>query len=161
MRAAGATAGGRGGVHQQSVARRRGGGRCRHHALDRADQSAGPAGYFLTRVEHAADIVGKVGSPNLRIQFDFYHAQIVGGDLIRRFEAHLPLVGHVQIAAVPSRCEPDEGEVNYPEIFAALDRLGYAGFVGCEYRPRGRTEDGLAWARPYGIARREPGAGRV
>ncbi len=119
------------------------------------------AGYFLTRVEHAADIVGKVGSPSLRIQFDFYHAQIVGGDLIRRFEAHLPLVGHVQIAAVPTRCEPDEGEVNYPEIFAALDRLGYAGFVGCEYRPRGRTEDGLAWARPYGIARREPGAGRV
>ena len=108
-------------------------------------------GYFLNRVEHAADIVGKVGAPNLRIQFDFYHAQIVGGDLLRRFETHLPLIGHVQIAGVPARREPDEGEVNYPEIFAALDRLGYAGFVGCEYRPRGRTEDGLAWARPYGI----------
>jgi 2-dehydrotetronate isomerase len=107
--------------------------------------------YFLNRVEHAADIVAKVGAPNLRIQFDFYHAQIVGGDLIRRFEAHLPSIGHVQIAGVPMRREPDEGEVNYPEIFAALDRLGYAGFVGCEYRPRGRTEDGLAWARPYGI----------
>ena len=110
--------------------------------------------YFLSRVEHAAAIVSKVGSANLRIQFDFYHAQIVGGDLIRRFEAHLPLVGHVQIAGVPSRREPDEGEVNYPEIFAALDRLGYAGFVGCEYRPRGRTEDGLGWARPYGIVPR-------
>ena len=109
-------------------------------------------GYFLNRVEHAADIVGKVGAPNLRIQFDFYHAQIVGGDLIRRLEAHLPLIGHVQVAGVPQRREPDEGEVNYPEIFAALDRLGYAGFVGCEYRPRGRTEDGLAWARPYGVA---------
>jgi hydroxypyruvate isomerase len=111
-------------------------------------------GYFLTRVEHAADIIGKVGAGNLRIQFDFYHVQIVGGDLIRRFEIHLPFIGHVQIAAVPSRREPDEGEVNYPEIFAALDRLGYGGFVGCEYRPRGRTEEGLGWARPYGVVPR-------
>jgi len=110
--------------------------------------------YFLNRVEHAADIVAKVGAANLRIQFDFYHAQIVGGDLLRRFQAHLPLIGHVQIAAVPSRREPDEGEVNYPEIFSALDRLGYAGFVGCEYRPRARTDDGLVWARPYGIVPR-------
>jgi 2-dehydrotetronate isomerase len=107
--------------------------------------------YFLTRVEQAADIVAKVERPNLRIQFDFYHAQIVGGDLIRRLEKHFPLVGHVQIAAVPSRQEPDEGEVNYPEIFAALDRLGYRNWIGCEYRPRGRTEDGLGWARGYGV----------
>jgi 2-dehydrotetronate isomerase len=107
--------------------------------------------FFLNRVEHAADIVGKVGAGNLRIQFDFYHVQIVSGDLLRRFEAHLPLIGHVQVASVPRRHEPDEGEVNYPEIFAALDRLDYAGFVGCEYRPRGRTEDGLGWARRYGI----------
>jgi 2-dehydrotetronate isomerase len=107
--------------------------------------------YFLTRAEQAADIIAKVERPNVRIQFDFYHAQIVGGDLIRRFEKHLPFVGHVQIAAVPSRCEPDEGEVNYPEIFATLDRLGYGKWVGCEYRPRARTEDGLGWARAYGI----------
>jgi 2-dehydrotetronate isomerase len=107
--------------------------------------------YFLTRAEQAADIIAKVERPNVRIQFDFYHAQIVGGDLIRRFEKHLPLVGHVQIAAVPSRQEPDEGEVNYPAIFAALDRLGYGGWIGCEYRPRGKTEDGLGWARGYGI----------
>ncbi|MGA9320968.1 MAG: TIM barrel protein [Xanthobacteraceae bacterium] len=110
--------------------------------------------YFLNRVEHAADIIAKVGASNLRIQFDFYHVQIVSGDLIRRFERHLPLIGHVQVAGVPLRREPDEGEVNYPEIFAALDRLGYAGLVGCEYRPRGRTEDGLVWARPYGIVPR-------
>jgi hydroxypyruvate isomerase len=107
--------------------------------------------YFLTRAEQAADIITKVERPNVRVQFDFYHAQIVGGDLIRRFEKHLPLVGHVQIAAVPSRQEPDEGEVNYPAIFAALDRLGYGGWVGCEYRPRGKTEDGLGWARGYGV----------
>jgi hydroxypyruvate isomerase len=107
--------------------------------------------YFLNRVEHAADIIGKVGRPNVKIQFDFYHVQIVSGDLIRRFERHLPLVGHVQIAAVPSRHEPDEGEVSYPAIFDAIDRAGYAGWIGCEYRPRGRTEDGLSWARPYGV----------
>ena len=107
--------------------------------------------YFLTRAEQAADIIAKVGRPNLRIQFDFYHAQIVAGDLITRFEKHLPVVGHVQIAAVPSRHEPDEGEVNYPAIFAALDRLGYDKWIGCEYRPRGKTEDGLGWARAYGV----------
>jgi len=107
--------------------------------------------YFLTRVEHAADIIAKVGRPNVKIQFDFYHVQIVSGDLIKRFEKHQPLVGHVQIAAVPSRHEPDEGEINYPEILAALDRLGWAGWVACEYRPRARTEDGLGWAKPFGI----------
>jgi 2-dehydrotetronate isomerase len=107
--------------------------------------------YFLTRLEHAADIIGRVGRDNVKIQFDFYHAQIVGGDLMRRFETFFPVVGHVQIAAVPSRCEPDEGEVNYPAIFTMLDRIGYAGWIGCEYRPRGKTEDGLGWASPYGL----------
>jgi hydroxypyruvate isomerase len=111
--------------------------------------------YFLTRAEHAAAIIARVERPNLRIQFDFYHAQIVGGDLIRRFEKQFPIVGHVQAAAVPSRHEPDEGEVNYPAIFAALDRLGYQGWVGAEYRPRGRTEDGLEWARAHGVVVRE------
>jgi hydroxypyruvate isomerase len=107
--------------------------------------------YFLTRVEHAADLVAKLGKPNVRIQFDFYHAQIVGGDLVRRFEQHLDAIGHAQIAAVPSRAEPDEGEVNFPAILAMLDAVGYKGWVGAEYRPRGRTEDGLAWAQPYGV----------
>jgi len=107
--------------------------------------------YFLARAEHAADVVAKVERSNVRIQFDFYHAQIVGGDLIKRFEKHFPFVGHVQIAAVPSRHEPDEGEVNYPAIFTELDRIGYRNWIGCEYRPRGRTEDGLGWAREFGI----------
>jgi hydroxypyruvate isomerase len=107
--------------------------------------------YFLSRAEHAADVIAKVERTNVRMQFDFYHAQIVGGDLIKRFEKHFPMVGHVQIAAVPSRHEPDEGEINYPEIFAALDRIGYRNWIGCEYRPRGKTEDGLGWAREYGI----------
>ncbi|MBX9826855.1 MAG: TIM barrel protein [Xanthobacteraceae bacterium] len=107
--------------------------------------------YFLSRVEQAADVIAKVGKPNVRIQFDFYHVQVMSGDLIRRFEAHLPLIGHVQIAAVPSRAEPDEGEVNYPGVFEALDKLGWSGWTACEYRPRARTEDGLGWGRRYGI----------
>jgi 2-dehydrotetronate isomerase len=108
-------------------------------------------GYFLSHVEHAADLVGKIGAPNVRVQFDFYHIQIVSGDLIKRFEKFQPVIGHVQIAAVPTRGEPDEGEINYPAVFDALERLGYGGYVGCEYKPRTRTEDGLGWANPYGI----------
>ena len=108
--------------------------------------------YFLSRVEHAADVIAKIGRPNVKIQFDFYHVQIMGGDLVTRFQKHLPLIGHVQIAAVPSRAEPDEGEINYPAVFETLDRLGWSGWTACEYRPRGRTEDGLGWARSLGIS---------
>src|SRR5437588_552181 len=101
--------------------------------------------------------VGVAAIPGREAEFAalFHQAQIVGGDLIRRFEKHLAVVGHVQVAAVPTRHEPDEGEVNYPAIFDSLDGLGYRGFVGAEYRPRGRTEDGLAWARPYGVQPRK------
>lgn len=107
--------------------------------------------YFLNRVEHAADIVAKAGKANIRIQFDFYHVQIVGGDLLHRLEQFLPVVGHLQCAAVPSRHEPDEGEINYAYVFEAVDRLGYRGWIGAEYRPRTRTEDGLGWAAKYGV----------
>jgi hydroxypyruvate isomerase len=107
--------------------------------------------YFLNHVEHAADVIAKVGQANVKMQFDFYHAQIVGGDLIRRLEKFMPVIGHLQCAAVPSRHEPDEGEINYPAVFEMVDRLGYLGWIGAEYRPRGCTEDGLAWARAYGI----------
>ncbi len=107
--------------------------------------------YFLNRVEHAADIIAKAGKANLRMQFDFYHAQIVGGDLLYRLEKYLVVIGHLQCAAVPSRHEPDEGEINYRRIFEAVDHLGYRGWIGAEYRPRGRTEDGLGWAQPYGV----------
>ena len=107
--------------------------------------------YFLRRAEHAAAIIAEVDRTNVRLQFDFYHAQIAGGDLTARFEKHLPVIAHVQIAAVPSRAEPDDGEVNYPAIFSALDRLGYRGWVGCEYKPRGKTEDELGWGASYGL----------
>lgn len=111
--------------------------------------------YVLMRVEQAAEIIRATGKSNIKIQFDFYHLQIMQGDLLTRFEKHFDLIGHVQVAAVPSRAEPDEGEVNYPEIFKALDAMGYAGWIGAEYNPRGRTEDGLGWARPYGIVPRD------
>jgi hydroxypyruvate isomerase len=108
-------------------------------------------GYLLHRPEQAAAIIEKVGRPNVRMQFDFYHVQIEGGDLMTRFARYQPIVGHVQIAAVPSRAEPDEGEINYAAILDMLDRSDYAGYVALEYKPRKRTEDGLGWARPYGI----------
>lgn len=108
-------------------------------------------GCFLNYVEHAADIIARLDLPNVRMQFDFYHAQIVGGDLIRRLEKYLPVIGHLQCAGVPVRCEPDEGEINYPAVFAAVDRLGWAGWIGAEYRPRGVTEAGLGWGAAYGL----------
>jgi hydroxypyruvate isomerase len=104
-------------------------------------------GYFLNRSDEAVAVIEEVGAPNLRLQFDLYHAQIMEGDLTRRLERLMPLIGHLQIAGVPDRHEPDEGEVDFPHLFGTLDRLGYDGWVGCEYRPAGRTEDGLGWFR--------------
>jgi hydroxypyruvate isomerase len=112
--------------------------------------------YFLNRVEHAADILGMVGSDNVFIQYDFYHVQIVGGDLIERFKTYQPLIAHLQCSQVPVRHEPDaDGEINYPFVFSEIDRLGYKGWIGAEYQPRGRTEDGLGWAAPYGVVPKE------
>lgn len=102
-------------------------------------------GYFLHRIEQAATIIEKVGRSNIRIMFDCYHTQIMQGDLTRRLKSYLALIGHVQIAAVPSRAEPDEGEIDYREICRVLDRIGYDGWIGAEYKPHGRTEDGLGW----------------
>jgi len=109
-------------------------------------------GYLLNTPDEGAAVIAELGLPNLKLQFDFYHAQIMAGDLARRFERHLAVVGHVQVASVPERQEPDQGEVNYPYLFALLDRLGYEGWVGCEYFPAGVTEDGLGWAVRHGIA---------
>ncbi len=109
-------------------------------------------GYFLTTPEQGEAIIERVGAANLALQFDVYHAQIMVGDVSRRIERLFPRIGHVQIAGVPERHEPDTGEVNYPAVFRLLDRLGYAGWVGCEYRPArgaspGGTSAGLGWLR--------------
>ena len=108
-------------------------------------------GYFLSSVEAAEEIIVAVGAPNIRIMFDVYHIAIAQGDVLTRLERFLPLVGHVQIAAVPSRHEPDEGEIAYGAIFEKLDELGYGGWVGCEYKPRGATESGLGWVETLGV----------
>ena len=106
-------------------------------------------GFFLnTQVEaHAIrkEIGEALGAPHLKVQMDFYHAQIVGGDLETTFRQHVDGIGHVQIAGVPARNEPDRGEVNYSYLFNLMDETGYTGWVGCEYRPARRTEDGLGW----------------
>ncbi len=106
-------------------------------------------GYFLNRSDQAIAILETVGAPNLKLQFDLYHAQIMEGDLTRRMERIMPFIGHIQIAGVPDRHEPDAGELNLPHLFDTLDRLGYSGWVGCEYRPAGATVDGLGWFQNY------------
>lgn len=106
-------------------------------------------GYFLNDYRLAESLIDDLGLPNLRLQFDVYHRQIMHGDVTTALRRLLPIVGHIQVASVPSRQEPDGEELSYPFLFAELDRLGYAGFVGCEYRPRAATKDGLAWFAPY------------
>ncbi|HEY0332070.1 MAG TPA: 2-oxo-tetronate isomerase [Rhodopseudomonas sp.] len=110
-------------------------------------------GYYLDDFSFARDLIVELKIPNLKLQFDVYHCQILHGDVTTRLRELLPLIGHIQIASVPSRGEPDDGELNYPFLFEELDRLGYAGYVGCEYRPRGATPDGLGWFARYAGAR--------
>lgn len=114
--------------------------------VNRVDRPA----YLLSSSERAAAIIDAVGSSHLKMMFDFYHLQIMEGDVMRRFERLMPKIGHVQFAAVPSCREPDEGELNYAWILREIDRLGWSGFVGAEYQPRGRTEDGLGWMKALG-----------
>jgi hydroxypyruvate isomerase len=104
-------------------------------------------GYFLNRQDQAHAIREEVGASNLLVQMDFYHVQIVEGDIAMKLRRYLPHVGHIQIAGVPARNEPDVGEVNYPYLLRLLDELGYDGWVGCEYRPAGDTMAGLGWMK--------------
>ncbi|MBK7356934.1 2-oxo-tetronate isomerase [Propionivibrio sp.] len=104
-------------------------------------------GYFLNTQAEAHALCAEIGAPNLKVQMDIYHAQIVEGDLSMTLKNNIAGIGHIQIASVPGRHEPDEGEVDYRHLFRLLDDLGYQGWVGCEYRPRGRTEDGLGWLK--------------
>jgi 2-dehydrotetronate isomerase len=106
-------------------------------------------GYLLNRQDDAQAIRAELGEPNLKVQFDCYHCQIVEGDLAMKLRRDIEGIGHVQIAGVPQRHEPDTGEVNYPYLFALLDELGYAGWIGCEYRPRAATSAGLGWLKSY------------
>lgn len=111
-------------------------------------------GFFLNRQDEAHAIVQQVGAANLKVQMDLYHCQIVEGDLAMKLRQYLqgPLagqVGHLQIAGVPERHEPDVGEIHHDYLFRLLDELGWAGHVGCEYRPRAGTRAGLGWFAPW------------
>ena len=106
-------------------------------------------GYLLNTQAEAHAIREAVAAPNLLVQMDFYHCQIVEGDIAVKFRRYQRHVGHVQVAGVPGRHEPDIGEVNYPYLFALLDELGYEGWIGCEYRPKSTTAAGLGWIRPW------------
>lgn len=109
-------------------------------------------GYFYSTVAQAVALIEELELPNVKLQFDVYHVGSGEGDVLVKLQKHLPVIGNVQIAAVPSRAEPDEGEISYPAVFARLRQLGYGGWVGCEYRPRAGTDDGLRWVSTLGVA---------
>ncbi len=106
-------------------------------------------GYHLHTLDAALKTRQDVGESNLKIMFDCYHMQIMHGDLTRRLQQHLDVVGHIQIAAVPNRHEPDQGELHYPNLLAALDNMGWQGYIGAEYRPTQGTDTGLGWMTAY------------
>lgn len=102
-------------------------------------------GFFLTGTDQAAKIIEEVGSDNLFIQYDIYHMQVMEGDLARTIERHSARIAHVQLADNPGRNEPGTGEINYPFLYRHLDEIGYGGWIGCEYRPKASTTEGLGW----------------
>jgi hydroxypyruvate isomerase len=106
-------------------------------------------GFFLNTTDQAAAIIEAIGPERIGMQFDLYHCQITEGDLVKRVEKHLPLIAHMQVADTPGRHEPGTGEVNWPFVFDRIDALGFRGWIGCEYRPKGVTEEGLGWFGPY------------
>lgn len=108
-------------------------------------------GYFLSTQAEAHAIVAAVGAPNVKVQMDLYHAQIVEGDITTKLRRYLPAIGHIQIAGAPDRHEPDSGELDCRYLFRLLDELGYDRWVGCEYRPAGDTLAGLAWIERVGL----------
>ena len=112
--------------------------------------------FFLNRQDEAHALIAEIGQPNVKVQMDLYHCQIVEGDVATKIRQYLPTgnVGHFQIAGVPERQEPDIGEMNYPYLFDVIDSLGYDGWIGCEYKPKlggqtNGTSSGLGWLKPY------------
>src|SRR5262249_48627262 len=106
-------------------------------------------GYFVSRSDEVVMLLQDLACDHVKLLFDLYHIQIMEGDLLRRLERHWPSIGHVQIASVPGRHEPDEGEIAYPAILSDLAHRGWSGYVGAEYNPRRGTAEGLGWAAPW------------
>jgi hydroxypyruvate isomerase len=109
-------------------------------------------GYFYATVEPIVAVIERVGAPNLKLLFDAYHVARSEGDVTTKLRRHWDHVGHVQIAAVPSRAEPDEGELDYRAVFETLEALGYPGWIGAEYTPRRDTDSGLGWLNALGVS---------
>lgn len=106
-------------------------------------------GFYLNNTRQALAIREQVGSANLFLQYDIYHMQIMEGDLARTMENHLPAINHIQLADNPGRNEPGTGEINYRFLFEHLERIGYQGWVGCEYKPLTTTQAGLGWLKSH------------
>jgi hydroxypyruvate isomerase len=104
-------------------------------------------GYFLNYQDQAREIIDAVGDSGVRLQFDLYHCQIMEGDLAMHLREYIDIIAHMQIAGVPGRHEPNVGEINYPFLFDLIDELGYEGWIGCEYRPKAGTVEGLGWMK--------------
>jgi hydroxypyruvate isomerase len=107
-------------------------------------------GYFLSDYGYAESLIGRLGLPNVKLQYDIFHRQIMHGDISASLTRLMPLIGHVQVASVPLRHEPNTGELNDSHVFSTLEALNYAGFVGCEYNPRAGTVAGLSWFHQAG-----------
>lgn len=106
-------------------------------------------GFYLNHTQQALDIIAEVGSDNLFLQYDIYHMQVMEGDLAATIEKNLKLIPHMQLADNPGRHEPGAGEINYSFLFDFIDRIGYQGWIGCEYKPATTTDAGLGWVKPY------------
>ena len=106
-------------------------------------------GFFIDRTAPALDVIAEVGASNLKLQYDIYHAQVMEGDLARTIERELARIGHIQLADNPGRHEPGTGEINFPYLFRRIDELGYAGWIGCEYKPLTTTTAGLSWLQTH------------
>jgi 2-dehydrotetronate isomerase len=111
-------------------------------------------GYLHTKTAHTRRLIEESGADNAFLQYDFYHMQIMQGDLVEGLRSNLDIVGHVQVSSLPGRHEPQYGEVNFAYVFDEVDAMGYGGWIGCEYRPKNDTREGLTWALPYGIVPR-------
>ena len=108
-------------------------------------------GFWLARTQQALDVIRDVGSNNLYLQYDIYHMQRMEGELANTIKAHLPQIAHLQLADNPGRNEPGTGEINYRFLFGFIDSIGYEGWIGCEYKPKGKTIDGLGWRAAHGV----------
>ena len=106
-------------------------------------------GFYLCGTQQALDLIAETGSDNIAVQYDIYHMQIMEGDLAPSMEKHLASIDHIQLADNPGRNEPGTGEINYPFLFSHLDKIGYDGWIGCEYKPASTTVEGLGWADAY------------